>query len=368
LHNLTPGGSGWQWVRLLGRHVEDGGRATIVAPPGPLAEPARAAGVEVVPTREWIEFDQRPRPELWGVVGDHDIAVVQWEQAVMEAFEPALRACDRAALALHQSPLALSRWFGPPTVEMARAVLERALADRRAVALVRGEAHRRQVGAAFSLPTGGLRVLPASVPLPALPFRPQTGAPGEILAMTRLAPEKAAIVRLAVELAGAGLATGSRVRLVIAGEGRWRGQAIALCERRLPTGSWRIEGAPVDPVARLAAADVVVAQGLTTLEAAALGRRVIVARGADQSRATGSVLTPERFDQTARDPFGEPPLTDDCERLWEEAVALSTAQLTLLRDLVETHNSLDTASLALRAALAETASRWRIPIWRPRRA
>lgn len=48
LHNLIAGGSARQWIHLLGRHVADGGRATIVAPPGPLTPMARAAGVETV--------------------------------------------------------------------------------------------------------------------------------------------------------------------------------------------------------------------------------------------------------------------------------------------------------------------------------
>jgi hypothetical protein len=355
LHDLTPGGTGWQWLRLLARHVERGGRATIFAPPGPLAEPARAAGVDVVATHAWVERDTTPRPELWAAVGAHDIAVVQWEQGVMEAFEPALEACGRAALSLHQSARALPRWFGPPTVATARAVVERALAEPRAVALVRGEAHRRQVAASFDLPPGGLWILPASVPLSSLPFRPAASEPREVLAMTRLSPEKGPIVRLAVSLVGAGLIAGRLCRLTIAGEGPWRSRAAELCEEQLPPGAWRIEDAPADPISRLAAADAVVAQGLTTLEAAALGRRVVVARGRGEDAVAGAVLTPALYDRAARDPFGEPPLTASPGRLWTETLAVGEAELQTLRHLIETHNSLEASTRALGEALAATA-------------
>lgn len=367
LHNLTPGGSAWQWVRLLAMHVEQGGRATIFAPPGPLDAPARAAGIEVVVTPPWIEGDTAPRSDLWAAVATHEAAIVHWEQGVMEAFGPALEACGRAALTLHQSPRAMTRWFGPTTVATARATLERALIERHAVPLVTGYAHRRQVAAAFDVPGDAMRVLPASVPLQSLPFRPARNEIREVLAMTRLSPEKAALVGLAVDLVGVRLATGQPCRLTIAGEGPSRSEAVALCEERLPSGSWLIEGAPEDPIARLAGADVVVAQGLTTLEAAALGRRVVVARPAAEdgaAGAAGAVLTLDRYDEAARDPFGEPPLTDDVNRLWEEVLAVGELELRALRHLVETHNRLEIASGALGEALATTDRRRRLLFWR----
>jgi hypothetical protein len=355
LHSLTPGGAGWQWVNLLGRHVERGGRATIFAPAGALAGPARAAGIDVVAVPAWIEFDTTPRAELWAAVGAHDAAIVQWEQGVMETFGPALEACGRAALTLHQAPRSLPRWFGPPTVAMARAVLERALGEPRAVALIRGEAHRRQAAAVFDVPAEALRVLPASVPLRSLRFAPARSEPREVLAMTRLSPEKASITRLGIELVAERLAAGHPCALAIAGDGPWRSQAVALCERRLPAGSWRIEPAPPDPIARLAAADVVVAQGLTTLEAAALGRRVVVARSAGEEGVAGAVLIPDGYDEAARDPFGEPPLSEDPGCLWDGLLALEETDLAELRRLVEAGNSLEAASHALAGALARTA-------------
>jgi hypothetical protein len=353
LHSLVPGGSTWQWIRLLERHVEQGGRATIVAELGPLAEPARAAGIEVVPA-SWGESG--PYGGIWRTVAEHDFAIVQWEQGVLDVFPRALRSCGRAALAVHGTPQGVTRRLAPPTPMKARRAIEGAVAEPHAVVLVRGEAHREKVASAYAVPPEALRVFPASLSLASLSFRPASGEPSGVLAMTRLAPDKTAIVRVAVELARERLSGGRLCRLTIAGEGRWRPEAIALCERRLPRGSWQIEGAPGDPLARLATADLVVAQGTTTLEAAALGRRVVVARSLGANDASGAVLTPERYDQAARDPFGDPRVTEDTARLWDELLAIDEAALTTLRHLVEKHNSLEVASQALEEALVATYS------------
>jgi hypothetical protein len=173
----------------------------------------------------------------------------------------------------------------------------------------------------------------------------------------RLSPDKAALAQLAVELVRERLASGRDCRLAIAGEGPWRADAVALCERRLPAGAWRIEAAPEDPVARLADSDLVVAQGLTTLEAAALGRRVVVARAIDEERPAGAVLRPGLYDVAARDPFGQPPLTESPKSLWKEIAAVDRDELQALRELVQRHNSLEAASRSLDDALATTA-RW----------
>jgi len=351
LHSLVPGGSTWQWIRLLERHVAQGGRATIIAADGPLAGPARAAGIEVVIT-SWDEAASGRDP--WSAVAEHDVAIVQWEQGVMDAFPRALEACGRAALAVHGTPQGVTRSFAPPTPMKARRTLERAAAEPRAVVLVRGESHRRKVANAYGVPPDALRILPASFPLPSLPSSAPPGEPREVLAMTRLAPEKATIVRVAVELVRERLAGGRSCELHIAGEGLWRPDAIALCEQRLPRGSWRIEAAPPDQLARLAAADVVVAQGTTTLEAAALGRRVVVARSLGMHGASAVVLTPDRYDEAARDPFGDPPVTEDPARLWDDLLALDEADLVALRGLVEEHNSLTAALRALGEALSAT--------------
>ncbi len=351
LHSLVPGGSTWQWIRLLERHVAQDGRATIFAADGPLTGAAHAAGIEVAVT-SWNETASGRDP--WAAVAEHEVAIVQWEQGVMDAFPRALEACGRAALTVHGTPQGVTRSFAPPVPMKARRTLERAVAEPSAVVLVRGEAHRRKVANAYAVPPDALRILPASFPLPAQQFSAAQREPREVLAMTRLAPEKATIVRVAVELVRERLARGRPCELHIAGEGRWRPDAIALCEQRLPRGSWRIDGAPPDQLARLAAADVVVAQGTTTLEAAVLGRRVVVARSLGRRGASAVVLTPDRYDEAARDPFGDPPVTEDPTRLWDDLLALDESDLIALRRLVEKHNSLEAASRALGEALSAT--------------
>lgn len=367
LHSLLVGGSTRQWIALLGRHVEAGGGATIFAPRGPLAVEARAAGIGVV-AFDWADLgDPGPSRRLWRAVGRHELAVVHWDHRVMDAFEPALDACGRAALTVHQTPTALARWFGPEILDPIRLPLEQAIDAPNGVALVRGEAHARRFEEAFGIAAERLHVLPASIPAESIPFQlrdaePVDRGPLEVLAMTRLSPDKEAIPRLAVELTRAGREAGRPCRLTVAGEGPWRAQAVELCERGLPADSWRVEGPPDDPIGRLADSDLVVAQGLTTLEAAALGRRVVVARSTGDEAAAGAVLTPARYDEAAGDPFGEPALTADPAALWDEALALEPDDLRKVRRQVERHNSLGAAGRTLRKALSATAPRrW----WRP---
>lgn len=365
LHSLLVGGSTRQWIAFLGRHVEAGGRATIFAPRGPLAVEARAAGIRV-DAFDWADLGNPGHDRrLWRAVGQHEVAVVHWDHRVMDAFEPALAACGRAALTIHQAPTALTRWFGPEILASIRPPIELAIDAPNAVALVRGSAHARRFEKAFGFAADRLDVLPASISVDAIPFQLRDARPHEILAMTRLSPDKEAIPRLAVELTRAGLGAGRQCRLTVAGEGPWRAQAIELCEGRLPAGSWRVEGPPDDPIGRLADSDLVVAQGLTTLEAAALGRRVVVARSTGDDAAAGAVLTPARYDEAARDPFGEPALTTDPAALWNEILAVGPDDLLEVRRLVERNNSLGAADRTLRKALAATAPRRRWGLRRP---
>jgi hypothetical protein len=354
LHNLQPGGSARQWINLLGRAAEGGVRTTIVAPPGPLSVQARQAGIELAEVA-WHEVGARLNEDPWPLVGEHEVAIVHWEYEVMDAFPLALESCGRVALAMHQLPTAFSRWFGEETVETARSTLDLALRHPAAVGLVRGAYHRRRFEEEFGIAPGELAILPAAIPLPPPDLLDAGKGEGEVLALMRLAPEKAPIARLAVELVAAGAAAGEECRLTIAGDGPWRDAAIELCEARLPTDSWNLEPAPADPIARLAAADRVVAQGLTTLEAAALGRPTVVAREAGAGLAAGCVVTPANYDVAARDAFGFPEVTTDAAALWRGLRAVTPSDRGEVRSLVAEHNSIDAALDALGRALATTA-------------
>jgi hypothetical protein len=351
---MIQGGAGRQWVHLLARHVADGGRATIVAPRGPLSEVARRAGIVTV-DRPWSLEPRQDAESVRRLVSGHDAAIVHWDHLVMHSFGPALAACGRAALMFHQTLAMHSRWFGPEVLAASRAPIELALEDPHGTVLVRGDSHRRILGDELDIPAASLRVLPAAIPVPPPAPSPASGRPQEILALTRLSHEKAAIVRIAAQLTRARLDRGLPCHLSVAGDGGWKAGVKALCEELLPPGAWRLESAPWDPFARLAASDLVVAQGQTTLEAAALERRVVVARTVDEERSGGVVLTPERYDVAARDAFCRPPLSFDLDELWREADALDVEDLRALRALVERHNSLEAGASALREALAATA-------------
>jgi hypothetical protein len=340
-------------MHLLGAHVAGGGRATVIAPAGPLSLQLRAAGIETVPI-DWSESLADRRGELREALTGHQVAIVHWDHEVMYALDRAREVCGRAILSAHQMPLAMARWFGPEVIPPARELLAGALEDARTCVVVRGEWHRGHFERAFGLRADAM--LPAAIPIPPEPPAPAAAAPGEILALMRFSPEKEPVARLAVELTRARLRRGS-ARLAIAGEGPWREEAIALCRDGLPPGRWRIEPAPADPTARLASADLVVAQGLTTLEAAALERRVIVARLEPDGGVAGAVLAPGNYAAAAGDPFGRPRLSPSPEELLDQARSLSMAEVRKLRELVVERNSLAAGTKALAEAIATTAER-----------
>jgi hypothetical protein len=315
-----------------------------------VAPAARAAGIDVVEV-DWGAVPPQAMDGLWHVVAGHDAAVVQWEPQVIDAFGPALAACGRGTLTLHSAPEAVARWFGPAGFARMRRPLLRAVADPRAAAITCGDRHRRRVATTCGVPEQALSVLPACIPTEPIPFDPGPArGGGEVLALVRLSREKSAVVEVAAELVRAGRRSGGEWRLTIAGEGPWRERMAALCRRRLPDGAWRLEEPPREPIQRLRESSLVVTQGLTTLEAAALGRPVVVAVGTEG--VSGTVLVPDRYDRAARDPFGQPEAHSDAERLLAEAEAVDEGQLMRLRGLVERHNSLDAGIAALAAALA----------------
>ena len=305
LHDLGPGGATWQSVRLSGCPRETRRVAlTICAQPGSLAEAAvKRAGIEVLDVR-WGEDGKYD--SIWRCVAGHDVAIVQWELGLVDVFARVLKECSRVALAVHGAPQTVNRRLAPPGPMKLRRAVERAVTDQRANVIVCGAIHRRKVANAYGVPADALQIVPTSAPLDELNFRPAGREPREVLAMTRLAPEKMSIVRLAVELLGARLSSGHQCPGVLAGDGPRRAEAAELCERRLPRGSWRIEGAPAEPLARLAEAELVVAQGATTLEGGGVGsagrRRPLVRR----PRSIGSGAQPGELRRGRQRPVRQP--------------------------------------------------------------
>ena len=338
LHNLIAGGSARQWRHLprpprRARRPGDDRRS-----PGPAVARARGGGDR---DRRRLRWDERPartrrrcaeaprrarrRRSSTGTRGDGRIRAAR-----ASAGGSPSRSTSRPA-----------RWragSAPEVVDTARAGCSGDAAE--------DPRTRRSSSAASGTGAGspristchrpGIQVLPASIPLPAAAGRPASRAATEILALT---PGSRRRRRRwsgsATELTRARARRNARAASTIAGDGPWRGRPSRSASR-LPAGPGGSRRRPRDPLARLAAADLVVAQGLTTLEAAALERRVVVARTVWRTaRRRGRAHAPSATTSRPRDPFGRPassrPYPDASGR---SARPVDAGELAALRALV----------------------------------
>lgn len=336
--DLALGGVAVATVGLLSSVVQAGRSATVIAESGPLAERARAAGIAVHVIAP--ELDMAARYQLVAALAQgHDAALVDWTPTAIGALPAALAATGRAVLVRHGAARHLDEWalFEP---ERAFTLARGAIDDPACVVCACGAAHRREMAECLAVDEQDLAILPEAVDAARIPFQPCTGESRTILAMVRLSIEKAPVVELAAGLTARALAAGRPVHLDVVGEGPWQAEALALCGRLLPPAAWSHEPATERPLERLARADVCVTQGLTTIETAALGRRVVVARHATAASGVGgTVLTPATYAGAAEDPFAVEQVEHDLDRLWDGLDAIGPGELAALRSLVEERNS-----------------------------
>jgi hypothetical protein len=99
-------------------------------------------------------------------------------------------------------------------------------------------------------------------------------------------------------------------------------------------------------------ASIVCTANLSGLEAAALGRPVVLARRSDDGRALGPVLTEGGYERFGGDIFGTDLPAETPERVWAAIDALDTEELARIRALVIARNSGRAQANALLEALA----------------
>jgi hypothetical protein len=348
LRDFAIGGVPRLYIDMLSRLARRGVRGTVVAGAGPLADVARSRGIDVTEC-DW----SRPRGETYRIVshvaGRSDGAVVLCDPELIHAIPAALAGGGRVLVIVHSLVPSLAEWFGESGLERLR-TLSRGLGSGGSAALVaRGGPHRKAISALVGVDSAHIRILAPGIATDEVPFDPRraTGGPERVLVLSRLSPEAAPRIQAGVELVAVGLREGRDCRLELVGDGSWREEAFALARRQVGADRWRHEASTLDPIARVGQASVVVASGLTALESAAAGRRVVIARLGRDGGPVGPALTPDTFSRFSDDIFGTDVPAEDPREVWAALDGLGEPELARVRKLVETCNSGETQANAM---------------------
>ncbi|MFA4930046.1 MAG: glycosyltransferase family 4 protein [Patulibacter sp.] len=354
LGDLQVGGVARLYTDLLTQLVRDGRVCRIVAPDGPLRD-------ELVERRiEWEPIDW-DGPRLNSLRHLH---------ALLEPGEPTIVVADPrtshviasaasrgpVVCAFHTTADLMDAWLGERPMQRLADVVRSLQAARGLEVLTIGEQYRATYVERFDWDPDAVTVLPPAIDVEAFPYADPPVDPDLIVCVARLSPEKHAHVRNAIKLVHAGRATGRDARLEFYGDGPWRAEAEALCAERLPAGSFTFHGATRRPAAALRSAGLVVATGLTALEAACIGRRVVISRNIPED-VLGPVFTTEHFDLLADYAFGGRflPLTMPVDEAWDTLDRVRPEDLRAVRERVLAEHSLPTAARVL-ADVADRAA------------
>jgi hypothetical protein len=351
IRDLGLGGTSWLYVDLLSRAVRQGIRSTLVAAPGPLYETAARAGIELVDV-DWSD----PRVETYDVVARathaHDVGVLLCDPALVHSLAAVVASCDRALLALHSDARGIREWFGEPALSRLASIAQSLVASPGTAVIARGLVHRNECARLLDVEEWRLPIFTPGVAVDRIGFDTTGGEPGRVVVLTRLSPELAPRVHAGIELVAAGLVAGRDCRLELVGDGPWRDGALEACRARLPEDRWRCLPATLDPVAGIRAGSLAIGTGLTTLEAVAAGRPVVVARRTnDGAGVVGPLVTPQRYDLVAEDIHSVAVPAVEPDRVWTELDSLDEADLAELRRKVETRSSGDAQLASLLALL-----------------
>lgn len=348
LGDLGVGGVARLYVDLLTQLARDGRRCRIVAPDGPLRDELVARRIAWEP----IDWDG---PRLTSLRHLH---------ALLDPNEPGLVVADPrtshviasvaargpAVCALHTTADLMDEWLGPRPMAHIADLIRSLQGPRNLQVLTIGASYRATYVRRFDWDPGAVTVLPPAIDVDAFPYAEPPVDPDLVVCLARLSPEKQAHIEAAVKLVREGRAAGRDARLEVVGDGPWRADAEALCAERLPAGGYAFVGATRDPASVLRRAGVVVATGLTTLEAAATGRRVLVPRSwSEDGEVLGPVLGLDCFDELSAYAFGGRflPLSTRPADAWSALDRIGPDELRAVRDRVAAECSLPAAAAVL---------------------
>jgi hypothetical protein len=326
-YSLGLGGVETRMATLAEAIHSAGGRATLLAGPGPLAERMGAcADVRLVDFGAMT--DDRLKQLVREAARGHTFAVLACEPRLIRAV-PALAVRIPVLLGLYgrgdRDRFAFGLAGGRRLPTALRALTESGRVALASTSSLQARDNARLLG----LPDDALAVSPNCVPVPTDPPSTSHGPVESVALVCRLTHEKLLNVAAAIELVAAGRAAGRRVVLDVYGSGSARSLVLAMLRRRLPRGSWRIHGATISPGDAFATAGAVVATGRTGIEALMAGARVVPAKTLrDRRGQLGPVITPATFDAAASENFGwrtRPPVP--ASAVWRELEAMPAEQI-----------------------------------------
>jgi hypothetical protein len=302
-HSLALGGVETRLVTLAEAIHSAGGRATVVAGPGPLSERVAACA-----DLRLVDFGALTDGCLKRLVheasAEHTCAFLACEPRLLRAM-PALAARVPVLLGLHgrgdRDRFAFGLAGGRRVPEALRALR----ASGRVALVSNSSLQARDNARLLGMPDDAVAVSPNCVPVPAGHPEISHGPVRSVALVCRLAHDKLLNVAAAIELVAAGRAASRQVILDVYGSGSARPLVLAMLRRRLSRGSWRMHGATMSPGQAFAAADAVVGTGRTSVEALMAGARVVPAKTLrDRRGQLGPVITPATFDEAASENFG----------------------------------------------------------------
>jgi hypothetical protein len=302
-HSLVLGGVETRLATLAEAIHSAGGRATVLAGPGPLAERMAACA-----DLRLVDFgaltDVRLKRLIDEAAAGHTGAILACEPRLLRAV-PALAARAPVLLGLHGRGDRDRFAFGLAGGRRVPVALHALRASGRVALVSSSSVQARDNARLLDMPEGAVAVSPNCVCVPAGPPKISHGPVRSVALVCRLSHDKLLNVVAAIELVAAGRAAGRDVILDVYGSGSARALVLAMLRSRLPRGSWRMHGPTMSPGQAFAAADAVVGTGRTSVEALMTGARVVPAKTLrDRRGQLGPVITPATFDDAASENFG----------------------------------------------------------------
>ena len=247
----------------------------------------------------------------------------------------------------------MRQWFAPDQLERL-AVVARAVTGGHAAGIFSiGRRQAADNAALLGVEPAAIGVLTPAIEVARFPFG---HAPREpvVLTVARLSGEKRWAIDAGIALTAERLGAGHDARLDVIGDGPWREQALELCDAALPAGAFRFLGSSLEVAAHMQRAAVVLATGISALEAMATGRPVVLGRPlSDDTTLPGPVLEQDNFDAAKAASFSGTKFPGVAPAaVWRRIDALAPDDLRALRLRVEREHSTDAAAESLLAMLA----------------